>query len=245
MSKIPDIENGHADRWLSCIEHGLAGNRYLVIAALKYVLSLRKESISENIRTQLESMIKGSYNKWKKKKIRCLHCKEEVFIKPNGFCPKCSVGTELPTKYFIEALVSFSSFTMEEYIHLCSHPMSDVSAIAKRELQKIWIAAPNKLEYVIDNFEKLEYDGCIFELILQLPSQITCPYGMALKRLGMEISEEMQLIWLGNLRSLEWISAECMKTMVCESLSDESDAIRNKAMKCWLGEKDFWWENFA
>ena len=126
---------------------------------------------------------------------------------------------------------------MEEYIHLCSHPMSDVSAIAKRELQKIWIAAPNKLEYVIDNFEKLEYDGCIFELILQLPSQITCPYGMALKRLGMEISEEMQLIWLGNLRSLEWISAECMKTMVCESLSDESDAIRNKAMKCWLGEK--------
>ena len=194
---------------------------------------------------QLESMIKGSYNKWKKKKIRCLHCKEEVFIKPNGFCPKCSVGTELPTKYFIEALVSFSSFTMEEYIHLCSHPMSDVSAIAKRELQKIWIAAPNKLEYVIDNFEKLEYDGCIFELILQLPSQITCPYGMALKRLGMEISEEMQLIWLGNLRSLEWISAECMKTMVCESLSDESDAIRNKAMKCWLGEKDFWWENFA
>lgn len=126
-----------------------------------------------------------------------------------------------------------------------SHPMSDVSAIAKRELQKIWIAAPNKLEYVIDNFEKLEYDGCIFELILQLPSQITCPYGMALKRLGMEISEEMQLIWLGNLRSLEWISAECMKTMVCESLSDESDAIRNKAMKCWLGEKDFWWENFA
>ena len=182
---------------------------------------------------------------WKKKKIRCLHCKEEVFIKPNGFCPKCSVGTELPTKYFIEALVSFSSFTMEEYIHLCSHPMSDVSAIAKRELQKIWIAAPNKLEYVIDNFEKLEYDGCIFELILQLPSQITCPYGMALKRLGMEISEEMQLIWLGNLRSLEWISAECMKTMVCESLSDESDAIRNKAMKCWLGEKDFWWENFA
>lgn len=245
LSKIPDIENGHADRWLSCIEHGLAGNRYLVIAALKYVLSLRKESISENIRTQLESMIKGSYNKWKKKKIRCLHCKEEVFIKPNGFCPKCSVGTELPTKYFIEALVSFSSFTMEEYIHLCSHPMSDVSAIAKRELQKIWIAAPNKLEYVIDNFEKLEYDGCIFELILQLPSQITCPYGMALKRLGMEISEEMQLIWLGNLRSLEWISAECMKTMVCESLSDESDAIRNKAMKCWLGEKDFWWENFA
>lgn len=245
LSKIPDIENGHADRWLSCIEHGLAGNRYLVISALKYVLSLRKESISENIRTQLESMIKGSYNKWKKKKIRCLHCKEEVFIKPNGFCPKCSVGTELPTKYFIEALVSFSSFTMEEYIHLCSHPMSDVSAIAKRELQKIWIAAPNKLEYVIDNFEKLEYDGCIFELILQLPSQITCPYGMALKRLGMEISEEMQLIWLGNLRSLEWISAECMKTMVCESLSDESDAIRNKAMKCWLGEKDFWWENFA
>mgnify|MGYP000184697567 CR=1 FL=1 len=71
---------------------------------------------------------------------------------------------------------------MEEYIHLCSHPMSDVSAIAKRELQKIWIAAPNKLEYVIDNFEKLEYDGCIFELILQLPSQITCPYGMALKK---------------------------------------------------------------
>ena len=245
LSKIPDIENGHADRWLSCIEHGLAGNRYLVISALKYVLSLRKESISENIRTQLESMIKGSYNKWKKKKIRCLHCKEEVFIKPNGFCPKCSVGTELPTKYFIEALVSFSSFTMEEYIHLCSHPMSDVSAIAKRELQKIWIAAPNKLEYVIDNFEKLEYDGCIFELILHLPSQITCPYGIALKRLGMEISEEMQLIWLGTLRSLEWISAECMKTMVCESLSDESDAIRNKAMKCWLGEKDFWWENFA
>lgn len=98
---------------------------------------------------------------------------------------------------------------------------------------------------MIDNFEKLEYDSCIFELILQLPSQITCPYGMALKRLGMEISEEMQLIWLGNLRSLEWISAECMKTMVCESLSDESDAIRNKAMKCWLGEKDFWWENFA
>ena len=43
LSKIPDIENGHADRWLSCIEHGLAGNRYLVIAALKYVLSLRKE----------------------------------------------------------------------------------------------------------------------------------------------------------------------------------------------------------
>ena len=245
LSKVPDIENGCADRWLSCIEHGLAGNRYLVIAALKYLLSLRKESIPENIQTQLESMIKESYNKWKKKKIRCLHCEETVYIKPDGFCPKCSIGTELPTKYFIEALVSFSSFTMEEYIYLCSHPMSDVSAIAKRELQKIWIADQGKLEYVIENFEKMEYDDYIFEIILQLPSQFTYPYGMALKRLGTEINEKMQLIWLGNLRSLEWISAECMKSMICESLSDESDAIRNKAMKCWLGEKDFWWDNFA
>ena len=106
-------------------------------------------------------------------------------------------------------------------------------------------AFQGKLEYVIENFEKMEYDDYIFEIILQLPSQFTYPYGMALKRLGTEINEKMQLIWLGNLRSLEWISAECMKSMICESLSDESDAIRNKAMKCWLGEKDFWWDNFA
>lgn len=106
LSKIPDIENGHADRWLSCIEHGLAGNRYLVISALKYVLSLRKESISENIRTQLESMIKGSYNKWKKKN-KMFALQRRGIYKTKWFCPKCSVGTELPTKYFIEALVSF------------------------------------------------------------------------------------------------------------------------------------------
>lgn len=50
---------------------------------------------------------------------------------------------------------------------------------------------------------------------------------MALKRLGMEISEEMQLIWLGNLRSLEWISAECMKTMVCGTQEIELFIIKN------------------
>ena len=110
LSKIPDIENGHADRWLSCIEHGLAGNRYLVISALKYVLSLRKESISENIRTQLESMIKGSYNKWKKKKIRCLHCKEEVFIKPNGFCPKMFCWYRVTNKIFYRSSCKFFIF---------------------------------------------------------------------------------------------------------------------------------------
>ena len=37
----------------------------------------------------------------------------------------------------------------------------------------------------------------------------------------------------------------CVLWKMSESLSDESDAIRNKAMKCWLGEEDFWWDNFA
>ena len=245
LPKVPDIENGRENKWLSCIEHGLEGDRYLVIAALEYLLSLTKGTIPENIRMRIESMIKESYNRWDRKKIRCSFCKEPVFIKPNGFCPKCSFGAVLPTKYFIEALVYFSSFTMEEYIDLCGHPMSDVSAIAKRELQRMWIIDQKKLEYVICNFEKMEYDKCIFELILRLPSQITCSYGTALKRLGMETSKEMKLIWLGNLRSLAWISADCMKRMICESLADENDAIRNKAMKCWLGEVDFGWENWG
>lgn len=55
-------------RWLSCIEHGLSGNRYLVAATLKYILSIKVEGIPENIRLKLVDMIKESYDIWNTKK---------------------------------------------------------------------------------------------------------------------------------------------------------------------------------
>lgn len=237
LSDMPNLKDGHMNRWLSCIEHGLSGNRYLVAATLKYVLYLKIDSIPENVRLCLERMIKQSYDEWNAKKIRCSHCKDPIIIMPDGFCPKCHIGAELPTEYFVECLSSLSSFSMEEYIVLCQHPMSDVSKIAKRELKKIWISDQNRLELVIYNFEKNGYENCIYELILQLPSHITYSYREELKRLGMKTDKKMLIIWINKLRSLEWISVDCMKEILCECLSYENDEVRDQAMACWLGDE--------
>lgn len=173
-------------------------------------------------------------------KIKCLYCKENVIIEPNGFCPECRGGAELPTKYFIEVLVRFSSFSMEEYMVLCQHSMSDVSEIAERELRKIWISNQKRLESVLYNFKKKCYDVRLFELILQLPLHIIYSYREELQRLGMKTNEKMLVIWLKMLRSLEWISVDQMKEILYECLSHESNKVRNKAMACWLDDQNLY-----
>ena len=236
LSKSPDYADEHMGRWLACIKHGLTGNRYLVTAALEYIMTIKREEIPEKIRLKLIAMIKESYDMWNTKKVKCLHCKETAIIEPNGFCPKCHVGADLPTKYFIEVLAKFGSFSMEEYLILSCHSMSDVTKIANQKLKKIWITDPKSLELVLYNFESNCYDAHIYELILQLPSHITYSYRKELQRLGMETNEKMLIIWIKMLRSLDWISLECMKVILCKCMSHKSDTVRNSAMACWLGD---------
>lgn len=237
LPKEPDDKEEHMTVWLSSIRQGLSGDRYLVAATLKYILNVKLDGIPENIKLSLVDMIKTSYDVWNTKKVRCLSCKELAIIEPNGFCPKCKVGADIPTEYFVEALSRFHFFSMEEYIVLCQHPMSDVGKIAERELKKIWMNDQKKLEFIIHNFENNSYNVNIYNLILRLPSHITYPFREELQRLGMETNEKMLAIWIQMLRSLEWISVDCMKVILCECLSHESNEVRNKAMACWLDDK--------
>ncbi|MDD6207991.1 MAG: SMEK domain-containing protein [Clostridiales bacterium] len=236
LPETPDYQGEPVTMWLSCIRQGLSGDRYLVTAALKYILNVKLDGMPENVKLSLTDMIKASYDVWNTKKVKCLHCKDTAIIEPTGFCPKCNVGADMPTKYFVEVLARFHFFSMEEYIVLCQHPMSDVVKIAERELKKIWMSDQKKLESVIYKFENDCYDAHIYELILQLPSQITASFQEELQRLGMKTNERMLVIWIQMLRSLEWIPADCMKGILCECLSHESDEVRNKAMACWLDD---------
>ena len=115
--------------------------------------------------------------------------------------------------------------------------MSEVRDIARRELKKMWIEDSTHLEKVIHNFKNYAYDASLYELILQLPSDVTYPFRDELQRLGMEGDEEMLIVWIGKLRLLDWISAESRKEILTKCLSHNSDRVRYEAMECWLDQK--------
>jgi len=129
-----------------------------------------------------------------------LHKMEETIVKEDGFCPKCGIGANLPTKNFIEVLTKYQCLTMEQYISLCKHPMSEVRDIARQELKRIWMTDPKKLKTVIIDFEERAYDKVVFALILQLPSDVTSVYKQDLQRLGMETNDKMPVAAMDRVK---------------------------------------------
>ena len=147
----------------------------------------------------------------------------------------------LPTKNFIEVLTKYQCLTMEQYISLCKHPMSEVRDIARQELKRIWMTDPKKLKTVIIDFEERAYDKVVFALILQLPSDVTSVYKQDLQRLGMETNDKMLVEWIRRLRHLDWVSASERKEMLKKCLASESNRVRDGAMACWLNEEGTFW----
>ena len=239
---LPENPSGIDTRmWLSGIRRGLFGDRYLAAAALKYILTIRQEALLESVRDALIDLIKSAYEMWSKKKIPCLNCNDGTIIDANGFCPNCHVGADVPAKYFVEVLSAFHIFTMEDYMGFCQHPQSDVCKIAKRELKKIWMKDQKKLESVIDGLKTVSCDKKIFDLILQLPADRTQPFRDKLQWIGMETNEDLLLVWLRHLRSLDWVSAEDRKSILAGCLSNECEEVQNRAMACWLGDTVYNW----
>ena len=128
----------------------------------------------------------------------------------------------------------YQRLTMEQYISLCRHPVSEVRDIARQELKRIWMMDPKKLKAVIAGFEECAYGENIFSLILQLPSDVTSVYKQDLQRLGMETNDKMLVEWIRRLRHLDWVSASERKEMLKKCLASESDRVRDGAMACWL-----------
>lgn len=232
--KIGDVDQ---KLWLSCIQQGVDSNRYMIQATLKYILSVDMDGIPQSTRSALKDLVKRAYQDWGQKKIRCSYCDDGTIVDESGFCPKCHFGAKLPTTYFVEVLSKYCQLTMEDYISLNSHSMSEVRDIARRELKKIWIEDSTHLEKVIHNFKNYAYDASLYELILQLPSDVTYPFRNELQRLGMEGDEERLIVWIGKLRLLDWISAESRKEILTKCLSHNSDRVRYEAMECWLDQK--------
>ena len=235
------VEDSAAENWLRIIWRGFMGNRYMVSATLNYILSVEPDNIPQRIKDTLISMVEKSFVEWNQKQVKCLHCKEETIVKEDGFCPKCGIGANLPTKNFIEVLTKYQCLTMEQYISLCKHPMSEVRDIARQELKRIWMTDPKKLKTVIIDFEERAYDKVVFALILQLPSDVTSVYKQDLQRLGMETNDKMLVEWIRRLRHLDWVSASERKEMLKKCLASESDRVRDGAMACWLNEEGTFW----
>jgi len=231
------VEDPDAENWLMIIQHGLMENRYMVSATLNYILSVEQDNIPQRIKDTLISMVEKSFVEWNQKQVKCLHCKEETIVKEDGFCPKCGIGANLPTKNFIEVLTKYQRLTMEQYISLCRHPVSEVRDIARQELKRIWMMDPKKLKAVIAGFEECAYGENIFSLILQLPSDVTSVYKPNLQRLGMTTNDKMLVEWIRRLRHLDWVSASERKEMLKKCLTSESDRVRDGAMVCWLNEE--------
>ncbi|MBQ8823242.1 MAG: SMEK domain-containing protein [Lachnospiraceae bacterium] len=220
--------------WLEALNRCLEYGREAVRAVALYLQGDVLRQVPKEALHQLLPVVKHTLQEWENKKLKCRRCKEHPYLEPDGFCPICHTGGELPNVNLLKALLKWEQVSMDELAGYMKHPLYDMNKAAREGMFSLLEKHPEQVGKALEKVERGFYPKDVFEVILKLAPEITGSHEKTLLRLADGSCPERTKAFLKQLNNQKWISPADRRAYVERMLRHENEEIRSEAMAAWL-----------
>lgn len=222
--------------WMEAMLRGVSNDNSVLVqnACTCIKWGLQQGYLDGEAKEELLSFCKEQFETWLRRKVKCANCDAGAYLDESGFCPKCHVGGNLPYRAFMELLIDNRRLDYQELIRYGGHCSSDISGAAWEGIKSFWKENPQSIGEIL---EQIKADKCpkyLFGWLLTMPENVIDGYQKQIVDVAEKESRELQLVFLGKMNGLEWLSVkekrEYLKKMICSADAE----MKAMATKVWL-----------